>query len=141
MSGTGTSDEDFDNSNFGVSDDYGWFISDHSAWGIRQSVSYADIEGEGVTDDYWNGSTRAYYDYHFGSGSLLPFAGGSLGAVYGDGVNESAFATVQNLRGVDISRSIHWMRAIVVMTGNDALADRENWLNYHIPRVGNWIHR
>ncbi len=95
LSGTGTSDKDFDNSSMGVSADLGWYISTHSVWGIRQSLNYADIEGENATDDFWNGSTRGYYDYHFLSGKARPFIGGSLGGIYGDGVNDSFFAGLE----------------------------------------------
>jgi hypothetical protein len=95
LSGTGTSDKDFDNSSFGFSGDYGWFTSNQSVWGIRQSVNFADVKGEGISDDFWAGSTRGYYDYHFGSGNARPFVGASLGAVYGDGVNESGFAGLE----------------------------------------------
>lgn len=95
LAGTGNSDKDFDNSNFGISADYGWFTSDRSVWGVRQSLNFADIEGESLSDDYWNGSTRGYYDYHFGSGAARPFVGASLGAVYGDAVDDSAFAGLE----------------------------------------------
>lgn len=95
LAGAGTSDKDFDNSSFGVSGDYGWYTSSHSVWGIRQSINFADIKGEDLDNDFWNGSTRGYYDYHFGSGNARPFLGASLGAVYGDGVNESAFAGLE----------------------------------------------
>ncbi|GAB3112228.1 hypothetical protein G8770_19630 [Aestuariicella hydrocarbonica] len=95
LSGTGTSDKDFDNSSMGVSADLGWYLSSHSVWGIRQSLNYADIEGENTSDDFWNGSTRGYYDYHFLSGKARPFVGGSLGGIYGDGVNDSFFAGLE----------------------------------------------
>ncbi len=95
LAGSGTSDKDFDNSSFGVSGDYGWYTSSHSVWGIRQSINFADIKGEDLGDDFWSGSTRGYYDYHFGDGAARPFVGGSLGAVYGDGVNDSAFAGLE----------------------------------------------
>lgn len=95
LSGTGVSDKDFDNSSFGISGDYGWLTSDRSVWGIRQSVNFADVQGADLSDDFWNGSTRGYYNYHFGSGSARPFVGTSLGAIYGDGVNESAFAGLE----------------------------------------------
>ena len=92
LSGTGSSDKDLDNSSIGLSADLGWYISDRTAWGFRQSASYVDVEGEGVSDDFWNGSTRVYLDYHFGNGPARPFVGASLGGVYGDGVSDSGFA-------------------------------------------------
>lgn len=95
LAGTGTSDKDFDNSSFGISGDLGWYTSPHMVWGIRQSVAFADVSGQDLSDDFWNGSTRGYLDYHFGSGNARPFVGGSLGAVYGDGVNDGGFAGLE----------------------------------------------
>ncbi|GAB3112219.1 hypothetical protein G8770_19640 [Aestuariicella hydrocarbonica] len=95
LSGTGTSDKDFDNSSMGVSVDYGWYTSSHMVWGLRQSLNYADIEGENASDDFWNGSTRGYLDYHFLDGAARPFVGASLGGIYGDGVKDSGFAGLE----------------------------------------------
>ncbi|MBU3068454.1 hypothetical protein KOI40_01420 [Aestuariicella sp. G3-2] len=95
LSGTGTSDKDFDNSSMGLSADLGWYTSSHMVWGIRQSVNYADIEGQDADDDFWNGSTRGYFDYHFLSGAARPFIGASLGAIYGDGVEDGGFAGLE----------------------------------------------
>lgn len=95
LSGTGSSDKDFDNSSFGISGDMGWYTSEQLSLGIRQSINFADVQGEGVSDDFWNGSTRGYANYHFGDGAARPFVGASLGGVYGDGVNESGFAGLE----------------------------------------------
>ncbi|WMC12110.1 OmpA family protein [Oceanimonas pelagia] len=95
LSGTGSSSKDFDNSSFGISADYGWYLSDRTLAGIRQSISYADVEGEGLTDDFWNGSTRGFVDYHFGQNAARPFVGASLGAIYGDGVNDTGIAGLE----------------------------------------------
>lgn len=95
LSGTGTSAKDGDNSNFGVSGDLGWHTSDNMVWGIRQSVNFADIEGENAKNDYWNGSTRLYTDYQFGSNQARPFIGASLGGIYGDGVEDTGFAGLE----------------------------------------------
>lgn len=95
LSGTGTSDKDFDNSSVGISADIGWYTTPNLAWGIRQSVNYADIEGANASDDFWNGSTRGYVDYHFLDGAARPFIGASLGAMYGDGVDDTGFAGLE----------------------------------------------
>lgn len=95
LSGTGSSDKDFDNSSFGISGDMGWYTSSQMSLGIRQSINFADVQGQDLSDDFWNGSTRGYTNYHFGDGAARPFVGASLGAVYGDGVNESAFAGLE----------------------------------------------
>ncbi|WP_273428405.1 outer membrane beta-barrel protein [Marinobacter sp.] len=95
LSGTGSNDRDFDSGSFGVTGDLGWYLRDNVVAGIRQSVNYADIEGEGVTDDFWNGSTRGYLDYQFLDDRARPFVGASLGGIYGDGVKDSAFAGLE----------------------------------------------
>lgn len=95
LSGTGSSSKDFDNSSFGISGDYGWYVSDRTLVGIRQSVSFADVEGEGLSNDFWNGSTRGFADYHFGQGEARPFVGASLGAIYGDGVKDTGIAGLE----------------------------------------------
>lgn len=93
LSGTGSSDKDFDNSSFGLSVDYGWYLSTQTLVGIRQSANYADVDGD--NDDFWNGSTRGFADYHFGQHAARPFVGASLGGIYGDGVNDTGIAGLE----------------------------------------------
>lgn len=95
ISGTGSSDRNFDSGSFGVTGDLGWYLQSHMVAGVRQSINYASIEGENITDDFWNGSTRGYLNYHFLADRARPFLGGSLGGVYGDGVKDSAFAGLE----------------------------------------------
>jgi len=95
ISGAGSSDRRFKGGTFGVTGDYGWYRSDQMVWGIRQSVNYASIRGENITNDFWNGSTRAYMNYQFGEAQARPFVGGSLGFVYGDGVKNSGFSGLE----------------------------------------------
>ncbi len=95
LAGTGSSDQDFDSTSLGVSGDLGWFLNDKMSAGIRQSISYADIQGEDLTDDFWNGATRGYINHHFLDDRARPFIGASLGGVYGDGVKDSAFAGLE----------------------------------------------
>ncbi|MGM0451014.1 MAG: hypothetical protein ACQERE_09310 [Pseudomonadota bacterium] len=95
LSGTGSSDRDFNSSSFGMSGDLGWYLRDEMVAGIRQSLNYADVEGEGVTDDFWNGSTRGYVNYQFLNDRARPLVGASLGGIYGDGVKDSAFAGLE----------------------------------------------
>jgi len=95
IAGTGTNDRNFDNGNFGFVGDYGWYQRENLIFGIRQSVNYANIEDENITNDFWNGSSRGYLDYQFGQGRMRPFVGGSLGVIYGDGVRNSGFGGVE----------------------------------------------
>ncbi|MBO6849808.1 MAG: hypothetical protein ACPHQ9_07940 [Marinobacter sp.] len=95
ISGTGASDRKFDSGSFGVTGDLGWYLRRDVVGGIRQSVNYASIEGEDITDDFWNGSTRGYLNYQFLDDRARPFVGGSVGGIYGDGVKDSAFAGLE----------------------------------------------
>ncbi len=95
ISGTGGSDQSFDSGSFGVTGDFGWYMRDNMVAGIRQSVNYASIEGESIKDDFWNGSTRGYINHHFLADRSRPFIGASLGGVYGDGIENSAFAGLE----------------------------------------------
>jgi len=95
LSGTGSNDRDFNSGSFGVTGDLGWYLQNNVVAGVRQSLNFADIEGEGVTDDFWNGSTRGYLNYQFLEDRARPFVGASLGAIYGDGVKDSAFAGLE----------------------------------------------
>jgi hypothetical protein len=70
-----------------MSGSVGYFLSDHSELGLRQSVSFSDFG-----DSIWNGSTRVFYDYHFGDGPLRPLIGLNFGWVYGDTVEETLAA-------------------------------------------------
>ncbi len=95
LSGSGGSDRDFDSSSLGVSADLGWYYSERTLIGVRQSLNYADVEGESSDDDVWNGSTRGFVGYHFGDAYWRPFVGTSVGGVYGDGINDSAFGGLE----------------------------------------------
>lgn len=107
LSGAGTSDKDFDNNGISFQGSWGQYLSESSLWGIRQSVGISDSEGES-TD--FTGSTRAFYDYHFGSGKLKPFVGASLGGIYGDGVDDSFTA------GPEVGLK-YWVKDDVFITG------------------------
>ena len=95
ISGTGSNDQDFNSGTFGLTADLGWYLRKDMVAGVRQSVSYADIEGEDVSNDFWNGATRGYINYQFLDDRAKPFVGASLGGIYGDGINNSAFAGLE----------------------------------------------
>ena len=95
ISGTGSSDKNFDSGSFGLTGDLGWYLQNDLVAGIRQIVNYASIEGESIKDDFWNGSTRGYLNYQFLHNQARPFVGASLGGIYGDGVKNSSFAGLE----------------------------------------------
>lgn len=92
LSGTGTSNNDFDNHNFGLSGSIGKYMTDAVLVGVRQSVNFADIEGG---EDQTNFSTRLFVDYVFNLGAWRPFIGLNLGGIYGDNVNDTFAAGPQ----------------------------------------------
>ncbi|MGV8843598.1 MAG: hypothetical protein ACOH2I_10265 [Pseudomonas sp.] len=89
LGGAGSSDKEFDTTVFALQGSWGQYLSDASLWGIRQTINARDQEGESVKFD---GSTRAFYDYHFGNGNTRPFVGVSLGGLYGDDVDDTFMA-------------------------------------------------
>ncbi len=92
LSGSGRSDKDFDNGNFGVSGDMGWYLTDRAVAGIRQGVGYSGVKG---ASDKWTGTTTAFIDYHLMDGPTRPFVGASLGGTYGNGTKDSGLGGLE----------------------------------------------
>ncbi len=86
LSGGGSSDKDFDNTVLSLSGSWGQYLDQNSLWGVRQTVNVRDTEDSSTQFD---GATRLFYDYHFGSGATRPFVGVSLGGIYGEGVDDT----------------------------------------------------
>lgn len=84
LSGTGTSDNDFENGSFGLTGNYGYYLDENWLVGVRQTFTWSDSGSSS-----WTGSTRGVLDYHFGQGRWRPFIGANLGMTYGDGVDET----------------------------------------------------
>ncbi|MEX0606358.1 MAG: hypothetical protein WD623_17280 [Marinobacter sp.] len=88
LTGSGASDNEFDNNTAAVSFDVGQFFTDSVAVGLRQSFGFADSED----NSSWSGASRVFGDYHFDLGSWQPFVGANVGGIYGDEVDETFFA-------------------------------------------------
>jgi hypothetical protein len=86
LSGTGTSNNDFDNHSLGASGSAGQYVTDNILVGLRQSINFADIEGG---DDQTNFATRLFGDYVFDLDRWRPFIGASFGGIYGENVNDT----------------------------------------------------
>ena len=54
----------------------------------RQGIAVADTKG----GSDWNGSTRLGVDYYFDLGVWQPYAGATIGYIYGDNVKDSFIA-------------------------------------------------
>ncbi len=85
LSGSGSSDNDFDSTNFSVELGLGYFINKNLEALVRQGVAVADNPGA----NSWNGSTRLGLDYHFDFQQFQPFLGAGIGFLYGDSTEET----------------------------------------------------
>ncbi len=92
VSGSGTSDKDFNDTAYGVSGDLGYFLTDSWQAGIRQSVN-------GIASDKnsneWAGSTRGYIQYNFLDGNYRPYLGVNIGGIYGESVADTGTAGIE----------------------------------------------
>lgn len=85
LSGSGSNDGDFENGGFGLDATLGYYLTRDISIELRQGVNYSDVGG----DSAWAGSTRGVVDYHFDMDRLRPFVGVSIGAFYGDNIDET----------------------------------------------------
>lgn len=88
LNGAGSNDNDFENGGFNASASIGNYITRELLLGVRQSVTFADSGGDSSTF----ASTRGFVNYHFDFDALQPFVGGSIGAIYGDDVEDDWIA-------------------------------------------------
>jgi hypothetical protein len=85
LSGSGSNGPDFDGTTFTVGGNVGYFLTDEFEVGLRQSISFTDVNTGGDL----NGSTRVALDYNFNLGQWVPYVGANLGYAYGDAVNDT----------------------------------------------------
>jgi hypothetical protein len=90
LSGTGSSDEDFDNTTFGATFSIGYFFTEALEVALRQSIFVADNGGTNFA-----GTTRVAGDFHFDLDAWRPFIGASFGATYGDNVDDTWLAGLE----------------------------------------------
>lgn len=86
LSGSGTSNNDFDGHVIGLTGSAGKYVTNTVLVGVRQSVNFADVENG---DDQTNFATRVFADYVFDLGRWRPFVGVNFGGIYGENVNET----------------------------------------------------
>lgn len=89
VSGTGSSDTDFDYNVFASSFSVGRFITDGWEGLLRQDVGISKAEGSSTRG---NAATSLGLDYNWGFGAWVPFAGANIGYIYGSGVDDTFFA-------------------------------------------------
>lgn len=92
ISGTGSSDNDFNASTFGTSAQLGWFWTDSVEVGLRQNVN---VFTQDRGPDTWSGATVGYGDWNFGKGTVVPFLGANIGGIYGDNVENTGTAGLE----------------------------------------------
>jgi hypothetical protein len=92
LSGSGSSDKDFDSTSAGVNAQLGWMTSDHLELGVRQTVNANAIrDGQ----EAWSGSTLGYVAWNFGDGNVVPYVGANLGGLYGENVKDTGAAGLE----------------------------------------------
>ena len=92
ISGSGSSDKNFDNGGMGLSGDLGWYLNDQTVAGVRQSVTWGSVDNG---SDIWQGKTKGFIDYHFGQGQFRPFVGATLGGQYGKNTKDTGTAGLE----------------------------------------------
>ena len=85
ISGSGSSDNNVDNTVFSISAGLGYFFTDNLEGELRQRIDFVDTPG----DNFWGGSTELAADYHFNLGRIQPLIGASFGYIYGDDITDS----------------------------------------------------
>ncbi|KJS34737.1 MAG: hypothetical protein VR70_17135 [Rhodospirillaceae bacterium BRH_c57] len=85
LSGSGTSDTDFDNNTIGLTGSIGQYMHPNVLVGLRQTLNYSGT----TNDDVFTGSTRLFADYVFAMNRWRPYVGVSFGGIYGEGVNNT----------------------------------------------------
>jgi hypothetical protein len=88
LSGSGTSDNDLDNTTFSTDIGFGYFFNPMLEMIIRQNAAFADTS----SGNDWNGSTRVGVDYNIDLQNWQPFIGATIGYLYGENVKESFIA-------------------------------------------------
>jgi hypothetical protein len=86
LSGSGSSDNDLDNTDLSMEGAFSYFFTDKIEGAIRQGFAWIDLPG---SDNDWAASTRVALDYNFDMGRVWPFVGGNFGYVYGDAVHDT----------------------------------------------------
>src|SRR4051812_36161041 len=92
LGGSGSTNNDFDNSLGGVNVSVGYFVSDMLEVVGRQSVNYSNGTN---SDSEFDGSTFVALDYHIGTSNLRPFVGVNFGALYGDNTSDTWAAGIE----------------------------------------------
>ncbi|MEY4939358.1 MAG: hypothetical protein RIQ93_1093 [Verrucomicrobiota bacterium] len=89
LGGSGAANSDLNNSFGGANFSFGQYVSETSAWALRQSINYSNPNSPG-SSQAWNGSTRLAFDFHLPSrAAFRPFIGANVGGVYGDAVRDT----------------------------------------------------
>lgn len=87
IGGSGTSNKDFDDSLGGINFSVGQYLRSTQQIVLRQTINYSNPSDQGRS---WNGASRIAFDQYFLDRTpWRPFAGASLGGVYGDNVRDT----------------------------------------------------
>lgn len=85
LTGSGASNTDFDNNNFGMTASIGYYLTKNIVLSFKQGVNYADVGDS----SFVNGRSIFQAAYQWDFGIWQPYLGVNLGGVYGGGLEES----------------------------------------------------
>ena len=88
LTGVGSSDENLDDTSFGVELSLGHFFSNNLAGELRQGFNFIDQPDQPGSDD-WSASTRGALDLYLGTETICPLIGANFGYVYGNAVKDT----------------------------------------------------
>jgi hypothetical protein len=89
LSGSGSSDNDFDSTTVAVAGEIDYFLGDNFSIGLDQGITYADLASGGSD---WSAATRVGADFYFDLDRWQPYVGAFIGYLYGDDVDEQFIA-------------------------------------------------
>jgi hypothetical protein len=100
LNGSGTGNKDLSAANIGAGIGVGYFFTKSAEVGVRQNISYSDIDHDNQGDrtgggTAWNGETRAFFDWHFDLDRFQPFVGVNGGYAYGDTTRDTWIAGLE----------------------------------------------
>lgn len=86
LTGSGLSDDDFDNSDFGVTGSYGYYFSKNFVMTFKQGLQLSSENDSTIVDG--RSVLQAAYQWDFDR--WQPYLGMNVGGIYGAGVNDEA---------------------------------------------------
>jgi len=87
LGGSGTNSSKFNGFTAAGNGALSYFLTDQFEIGVRQNIAYSDLAGSN-----WAGTTAVAFDFNLplgDQGQFVPYGGGNVGYIYGDGIHDS----------------------------------------------------